>query len=330
MTALAEEAGQTFLDAARRALRAADGRDPLAALGWWDLLSELADREARAAALALFRAQGRELASSVALGAVMAQPFLAATGLPPGSLVAAVGRRSARRGHRLVVVGDVAGRSLLVDRPGRGAVVVAADEVAAGRVELRPVTVAGRLAVHEIETDLSDRRPTVEESQAGPARARARFLGRLALALEILGAAEGALALALAHAGTREQFGRPIGTFQAVRHLLAWAQTDCVALESVTTTAVRLDEAAPERYDEIVKALAGRNGRRVCERALQVLGAIGFTAEHTHHHFHSRVLALDALLGTSADLTHELGAWVRRTRTDPALPAALLLPGLGG
>ncbi|ABW12133.1 acyl-CoA dehydrogenase domain protein [Parafrankia sp. EAN1pec] len=321
MTPVAEQDDREFLDAARRALCASGSADPLASLGWWDLLPELADRDARAAALALFRAQGLELASSAALGALMAQPFLAATGLSPGSLVATISRRSARRGERLVVVGDVAGAALLIDRPGHGAAVVGRHEV-----ELQPVAVAGRLAVHEVRTDLSAWSSTVEERQAEPARARGRYLGRLALALEILGAAEGALTLAVAHGTTREQFSRPIGSFQAVRHLLAWAQTDCVALESVAATAVRLDEATPPRHDEVVKALAGRNGRRICERTLQVLGAIGFTREHSHHHFHSRVLALDSLLGTSTELTHSLGTWIRGSHTDPAVRAEVLLP----
>ncbi|WP_250643399.1 acyl-CoA dehydrogenase family protein [Frankia sp. AiPa1] len=313
-----------FLDAAGAVLRStAPGEDPLEALGWWDLLSELTDHDARSAALALFRAQGRELADSVALGALIAQPYLAVTGHEPGQLVAAIARRS-RRGERLVVVGDVTDRTLLVDRPGRGAAVVAAS-----KVELVRVAVPGRLALHEVRVDDAELAPVATEDEAVAARARGLFLGRVAAGLEILGAAEGTLTLAVAHAGAREQFGRPIGAFQAVRHLLAWAQTDCVALESVVTTAVRLDDAAPPRYSEIAKALAGRNGRRVCERSMQVLGAIGFTEEHDHHHFHSRVLALDALLGTSAELTHALGAWCRETRTDPATPVTALLASAG-
>jgi alkylation response protein AidB-like acyl-CoA dehydrogenase len=323
MTSVVEPADREFLDAACLALRdSADGADPLDALGWWDLLPELADRDARGAALALFRAQGRELSSSAALGGLIAQPFLAATGLAPGSLVATIRRRAPRHGERLVVVGTLTGAALLIDRPGHGAAVVPAEAV-----ELRPVAVPGRLALHEIEVEPAAWAPVVEESVAEPARVRGQALGRLAAALEILGAAEGVLALAIAYAAAREQFGRPIGAFQAVRHLLAWAQTDCVALETVTVTAVSLDGATPPRYDEIVKALAGRNGRRICERTLQVLGGIGFTAEHDHHHFHSRVLALDALLGTSAELTHALGAWVRETHTDPSVPAAALLAG---
>ena len=92
----------------------------------------------------------------------------------------------------------------------------------------------------------------------------------------------------------------------------------------MTRQAASLGAAGAPRFDEIAKALAGRNGRRVCERSLQVLGAIGFTAEHDHHHFHSRVLALDSVLGTSTELTRGLGAWLREGRADPEIPRALL------
>lgn len=319
MTISIDRADDEFLKAAGQALRTSrDGR-ALDTLGWWELLAQLDDADSRSAVFALFRAQGRELASSAALGGLLAQPYLDAAGVAPGSVVATVLRWSTRRGEIRIVVGDVERMRILVDRPGVGAWVVDG-----GRVEHRPIELAGRLALHEVEVDLPTSRPMISERDASDARARSIFLGRLAASLEVLGAAEAALVLAIEHARNREQFGQPIGTFQAVRHLLAWAKTDCVALESVTAEAVALDRAAPARYDEIVKALAGRNGRRVCERVLQVLGGIGFTAEHTHHHFHGRVLALDGLLGTSADLTHHLGVWLRSSRSDPRLSAASL------
>jgi alkylation response protein AidB-like acyl-CoA dehydrogenase len=109
-----------------------------------------------------------------------------------------------------------------------------------------------------------------------------------------------------------------------VRHLLAWALTDCAAVEAVADAALRLDTESPARFDEVVKALAGRNGRRACERTLQVLGAIGFTAEFDHHHHHSRVLTLDSVLGSSTELTVELGASLREGRADPGIAGAML------
>jgi hypothetical protein len=315
-------AGDEYLTVAARAMRTSGGVGALDSLGWWDLLAHLGETDLRTAAFAVFRAQGRELVSSPALGGLLAQPYLEAAGLEPGTVVAAVPRASARGGPVLLAVGDVTDRMLLVDRPGEGATVA---EPAA--VMLQPVDIPGRLALHEVDVDLSRAPVTIDEARARVARERSAFLGRVALALEILGAAEGAVALAVDHAIHREQFGQPIGRFQAVRHLLAWARTDCVAIEAVARQAVTLDSAAPPSYGEIVKALAGRNGRRACERALQVLGAIGFTAEHDHHHHHARVLALDALLGTSAALIAPLGAWLRSTDADPGFASTVLLGG---
>jgi acyl-CoA dehydrogenase-like protein len=313
------QAEDAFVASAREAFRRDPGLGALDALGVWDLLDDLEDREARVATFAVFRAHGRELGRSAVLGCLMAHPYVFGEGFAPGSLALAIPRRSARRGDVVVLLGDPSVEHVLVDRPGSGASIVPIDGVA-----LQPVTIAGRLPVHELAFDPDDAVKTIPEERAREARRRSGFLGRVAVAHEILGAAEAAFDLALAHAFTREQFGAPIGSFQAVRHLLAWARTDCAAVLEVSRKAAALDRAAPQRFDEIAKALAGRNGRRICERALQVLGAIGFTAEQPHHHFHSRVLALDAVLGTSAELTRGLGAWLRESRTDPQIPRQLL------
>jgi hypothetical protein len=316
------DAEDAFLDSAREAFRREPGSASLAALGVWELLGALDDSEARAATFAVFRAHGRELGRSAALGCLMAHAYLG-DDAAPGSTALALPRRSARRGDVLLLVGEPSVERILVDRPGLGAGVVALADL-----ELRPVTISGRMILHELAFDPEALELVAPEARARTARGRSLFVGRVAAAFEILGAAEGALDLALAHARTREQFGGPIGKFQAVRHLLAWARTDCAAALEVSRQAAVLDAAAPARFDEIAKALAGRNGRRVCERALQVLGGIGFTAEQEHHHFHSRVLALDALLGTSAELTRGLGAWLREERSDPGLASALLQRGV--
>ena len=308
-----------YVAVAAQAVRASGGAAALEALGWWDLLAHLDEPGSRAAVFALFRAQGRELASSAALGGLLAQPYLARTGHAPGTVVATVWRRSPRRGVVHVAVGDIEGRQLLLDRPGHGAAVIDL-----GAVELRSIDVPGRLALNEVTVDWARADAALPEAEAGVARQRSDFLGRVASASEILGAAEAAVALAIDHAVVREQFGQAIGRFQAVRHLLAWARTDCVAIDAVAKKAIALDGAAPPRFDEVLKAIAGRNGQRACQRALQVLGGIGFTAEHDHHQHHGRVLALDSLLGTSATLTHELGTWLRTEATDPGFTTAML------
>jgi alkylation response protein AidB-like acyl-CoA dehydrogenase len=318
-TAAVDDRDDDLLTGATVAMEASDGPAALDALGWWDLLPHLADDDARAAAVAVFRAQGRRLRGSPALGALLAQPLIEAARLDQGSAVAAIGRPSADGGTAWVVLGDPAGRAVLFDRPGLGLVGADPEEV-----RLDPIDIPGRAELHDVRADLDSLPLLLGEAETAPARARATYLGRVAAAAEILGAAEQAVALAVEHATVREQFGRPIGTFQAVRHLLAWARTDCTAVDSVLRKAVALHPDPPERYDEVLKALAGRNGRRACERSLQVLGGIGFTAEHDHHHHHSRVLVLDALLGSSAELISGLGAWLR-TGGDPAHTTAVLV-----
>jgi hypothetical protein len=313
---------EEYLEVSIQALQTSSGSEALDLLGYWDLLNHLDDPDARAAIFSFFRAQGRQLAESSALGGLLAQPFIGAnSSVAAGAVIATVARQSSRRGVVQMVVGDLGSRQLLVDRPGEGVSIVPPEGVV-----LRSSGVPGKLLLSEVEVDWAMARPLLAEAEAIEPRRRSSFLGRLALAAEILGAAEGALALAVEYAGNREQFGQPIGRFQAVRHLLAWASADCTAIEAVVLKGVFLDQSTPPMFGEIVKALAGRNGRKACERTLQVLGGIGFTREHDHHHHHSRILALDALLGTSAELTNQLGSWLRTADTDPRFAQTILLP----
>jgi Acyl-CoA dehydrogenase, C-terminal domain len=308
-----------FLATSRRAL--ASGKDALLNLGWADLLPYLEqDLEARRAVFALFRAQGRQPAATSALATLMAHPYSSIIDLEGTPIAASIDLVSARRGEETVVVGRPEYGKLLIDRPGQG---VWLAEVEA--VRFRPVDVPGRLGLYRVDVDLEGRPEPIPDSEIAAARARSLFLGRVALAFDLLGAAEAALAIAVEYASDRVQFGQPIGRFQAVRHLLAAARVDCAAVQAVTEQAIVQDGRLPPSYDKIVKAVAGRNGRRVCEQTLQVLGGIGFTAEHPHHHFHSRVLTLDALLGTSTSLAHDLAIECRTAGT----PASLLIPLAG-
>jgi Acyl-CoA dehydrogenase, C-terminal domain len=308
-----------FLSGSRQALDTDTGNAALDTLGWWDLLNQLDNPEMQLAAFSLFRAHGAALASSTALCGMAAQPFLAVTGHAPGTLLAALPRRT-RNGVVGVVVGDPTGKDIAIEQPGGGISVVRAADAT-----LRPIIIPGKLVLHEIEVDEGvplDADPDTLEA----ARLRSRFLRRVAGALEMLGSAEQALALAASYAADRQQFGQPIATFQAIRHLLAWARTDCVAIEAVVYRAVRLDRSAPPDYDQIVKVIAGRNGRKAAERTLQVFGGIGFTAEHDHHHFHSRIITLDALDGSAADLAIQIGRRARADHSHINLAGAVLYP----
>jgi len=320
-----EGSDDLFLSSAQDALRSTHGDEALRALGWTDLLGSLEeDPEARRGVFAYFRAQGRELASSGALGQLMAHPYANVFGHDHPTMVA-VERRSARRGSRAVVVGASESGRVLIDRPGQGISLV---ELAT--IELMPIGLTDGLALREVESDVAGLPISLGEAQTVALRARSVQLGRMAIACEILGAAEADLAGAVQHARDRKQFEQPIGHFQAVRHLLASARVDCAAIEALAGQLIDQYPSLPPMRDAILKALAGRNGRRICERSLQVLGAMGFTAEHEHHRFHSRVLVLDTLLGTSSSLTHQIAVTLRTSEgvvPDLSVPVVALQGG---
>jgi hypothetical protein len=139
--------------------------------------------------------------------------------------------------------------------------------------------------------------------------------GQLALGHELVGAARTMLELARVHAVERTQFGRPVAAFQAVRHRLA---ESLVATEA----AAALLAAAWDEPDPVVaamaKAVAGRSARTVARHCQQVLAGIGFTTEHTFHHYFRRVVVLDQLLGGHHVLTRGLGADALATGSLPA------------
>ncbi len=141
-------------------------------------------------------------------------------------------------------------------------------------------------------------------------------LGQLALGHELVGSARAMLELARTHALSRIQFGRPIGTFQAVRHRLA---ESLVAIEAAAALlAAAWDDPSPVT-SAMAKGVAGRSARTVARHCQQVLAGIGFTAEHPLHRHVRRVFVLDQLLGAGTSLTRRLGADVLQNRSLPAV-----------
>jgi alkylation response protein AidB-like acyl-CoA dehydrogenase len=146
--------------------------------------------------------------------------------------------------------------------------------------------------------------------------ASALALGRLALAHELVGASRTMLELARQHALDRVQFGRPIGSFQAIRHRLAETLVG-IEMAEAALDAAWLDRSADTAA--MAKAVAGRQGRTTARHCQQVLAGIGFTAEHPLHRYVRRTLVLDGLLGTAASITRALGAAMVASRELPPL-----------
>ncbi|OXR45712.1 Acyl-CoA dehydrogenase, short-chain specific [Nocardia cerradoensis] len=137
--------------------------------------------------------------------------------------------------------------------------------------------------------------------------------GRRALAWWLAGTSRAMLNLARRHALDRVQFGRPLAAHQAVRHRLA---ETLVAIEGAEAT---LTTADTDLGALLAKAAAGHAARIAARHCQQVLGGIGFTAEHDFHRHARRALVLDGLLGSAAELTREAGAWVRTRAAAPRL-----------
>ena len=141
--------------------------------------------------------------------------------------------------------------------------------------------------------------------------------GALATAAELVGAGQRMVDMAVAYACEREQFGRPIGSFQAVKHRLADAQ---VALEFarpvVYRAAFSVADGASDRELHVshAKAAASEAASLAAKAALQVHGAIGYTWEMDLHFWMKRAWALDAVWGG--------GAWHRRRLARSLLGAA--------
>lgn len=139
---------------------------------------------------------------------------------------------------------------------------------------------------------------------------------RRAVGWWLVGSARAMLTLARQHALDRVQFGRPISGFQAVRHRLA---ETLVAIEGAEATLNLPGADDPDLTALLAKAAAGKAALTAAKHCQQVLGGIGFTAEHDLHHHVERALVLDGLLGSSRELTKKAGAGLRARGSAPRL-----------
>jgi alkylation response protein AidB-like acyl-CoA dehydrogenase len=149
----------------------------------------------------------------------------------------------------------------------------------------------------------------------GSELAHVAAVAAILVSAEAVGAAAGVLSLAREYASERRQFGKTIGSFQAVRHLLADMVVEVESSwSSVLYAAASLDEGEPDdlRTASVAKAWASRATLDVAHGALQVFGGIAFTAEHPAHRFLRRIASLGGEYGTAADHERSLGRALAR------------------
>src|SRR4051794_15381087 len=150
-------------------------------------------------------------------------------------------------------------------------------------------------------------------------------IAAVCLASEQLGVAERALDASVAYAKMREQFGRPIGSFQAIKHKCADIYLEIQAARvAVEHAADALDRGAEDAAlaVSVSKLMCSDAAYHAASENIQIHGGIGFTWEHDAHLLYRRAKASQLFLGTpSAHRAHladrlGLGATSRGSRTD--------------
>lgn len=227
---------------------------------------------------------------------------------PDGDAVRLTGRKrfvagSANAGGFVVSARDEAGCGLYwVDRDAVGLTLShewRADETPSGILELDQVKVA----------------PGDVLSPAGPAAAaleRAVQEAAVMAGAEMMGVVEAALQMALDYMRTREQFGKKIGSFQALQHKAADLYIQQELARSVLEDAVReLDSQGDARSRALLasrcKSRSSDVGMRVTREVIQLHGAIGFTDEYDAGLFLKRALVLSGWLGNASAHRHRFG-----------------------
>jgi alkylation response protein AidB-like acyl-CoA dehydrogenase len=203
-----------------------------------------------------------------------------------------------------VVDGGIADVLLIAARGSEGVALYAVDATVDG-VERTPLAT--------LDQTRSAANVTFTKAQAtliaGPAEAarvldHALQVGAALLAIEQVGAAQHLLDLSVEYAKTRLQFGRPIGSFQGVKHRLANLLVD---LEHARSTAYHAVWALTEGSDDaelstsIAQAVCSAALSHVATDAIQVHGGIGFTWEHQAHLYYKRAATNAVLLGSAEE-----------------------------
>ena len=207
-------------------------------------------------------------------------------------------------GHKSFVVdGHTADVVLVAARTPAGLAVLAVEGGAAGLERVPVPTLDQTRKLARLELSGTPARLVGEAGGAETWLRRALDLAAVALATEQVGSAQRCLDMTVAYAKVRQQFGRPIGSFQAIKHRCA---DMLLRVESARAAAYYAAWAAAEDADELpaVASLARAYCSDACSwvagETIQVHGGIGFTWEHDAHLYFKRAKASELLLGDPA------------------------------
>jgi alkylation response protein AidB-like acyl-CoA dehydrogenase len=222
-------------------------------------------------------------------------------------------------GHKAVVAGGDSADTLIVsarvsgDRMDENGIALFVVDAGADGVDRRQYgTVDGYGAADIVLRDVSVGADALlgAEGDTFAAIEKATARGVLALSAEALGAMEVVKDMTLEYLRTRNQFGVPIGRFQALQHRMADLLMEVEQARSIVINAAgaldgdRLDR---EKAVSAAKNLIGRVGRLVAEEAIQMHGGIGMTWEFSMPHYAKRIIMLDHMLG---DTDHHMERFI--------------------
>jgi alkylation response protein AidB-like acyl-CoA dehydrogenase len=196
--------------------------------------------------------------------------------------------------------GASAGLFLVVARTDGGIGVFAVDGEAEGLSRQALPTMDQTRKQARLEFDSVQARLLGDAGDGWPAVSRMLQVAAVGLAAEQVGGAQRALEMAVEYAKLREQFGRPIGSFQAIKHKCA---SMLVAVESMKSAAYYGLWAVASGDDElpvvssIAKVCCSDGYTMVTSENIQIHGGIGFTWEHPAHLYFKRARSSRVLLG---------------------------------
>jgi alkylation response protein AidB-like acyl-CoA dehydrogenase len=221
---------------------------------------------------------------------------------------AKVATTAVQEGREWRVTGE---KSFVVDGATADVILLSAN-TPAGAALFEVEASAERLARHQMSTIDQTRKLAHLDLKGTPARQigtaglandvieRTLVLANICLAAESVGGAEYVLETSVAYAGLREQFGRRIGTFQAIKHKCADMFVDIESARSAVESAVavahsrRTDVAS---HASIAASLCHDAFLRCASENVQIHGGIGFTWEHSAHLYFKRAQANRVLFG---------------------------------
>ena len=204
-------------------------------------------------------------------------------------------------GHKMFVIdGHTANLIVVAARTGDGITLLAVEGDAPGLTRKALTTMDQTRKQARVEFSGTPARLIGNEGGASAALTKTLDLAAVALANEQVGGAQKCLDMSVEYAKVRVQFGRPIGSFQAIKHKCA---DMLLEVESAKSAAYYASWAAAEDSDELpvvaslAKAYCSEAYFHAAAENIQIHGGIGFTWEHDAHLYFKRAKSSELLLG---------------------------------